>query len=887
MSTMMEIIFSGFVSKIINDGIDTSKDKIINAVNRKNTANQNLESQIYNVIVNVLEDMYGAQYEDDPNIVYDTAEKFLLGVINNKESTSRTIRFILQESGLNVDKFKRLLCKEIGRDENKELYHAITLLQNDKTIMLQRQINQKQNETNEMIKEIKSDFNMMARTQQNTVEKGIIESRTQEYADKWYENMFLNNFDEWDENSGENVILKDVYIEDNLPHFKYAGNKKEFDQLKKLLFQYITPNKENQMLFIQGQPGIGKSTLVTWITAHFKNDNILVYKCVPDLDDIDWESNRILNKILEKLELTHDDLNGKRIIFDGFDEINIKGNRKEILEKLYDNLQYGKLIKNCSLIITCRENYISGFERLTCKNITLQPWDEKQIRSFCTIFQAKAKSEISESKMKIIIQNKDVFGIPLILYMALALNISIEEDYSVVQVYDKIFSLKGGIYDRCIGNKSFDSLHRIGAIKKQIHQISREIALWMFENKSEAACIPQEEYQNICVAIVQDIKKESVDPKQDFLIGNYFKLVKHCEGADTSQLYFVHRSMYEYFVAEYFFSSIYNTLDKSKEELAGVCGEFLKGNELSELMLDFLKYKIRNSVIDKEFDKINEAFQMMLQDGMTYYMKERVKNVIDCEFKILNNMLKIIRLWNNGILKPGKFIIKYINYNNFRSDLTGADLRGLEFSIFDFSKIILNEVNFSGEKMRKLDLSNSQLCGACFRDTNLKFSNLENSKLSYANLENADLRDANLKGAELKGTNLRGANLEGNDLSHTCIEGVNLQKANLKGAYLRNVDLRKTCLSCADLRNADLKNVLLEDTNLYKADLRSANLESADFRGANIIEIKMDSKSLKGAIFDESQITYLEQKNYFLQGTLVYSGKAIISYEEYRKSCEE
>ena len=31
---------------------------------------------------------------------------------------------------------------------------------------------------------------------------------------------------------------------------------------------------------------------------------------------------------------------------------------------------------------------------------------------------------------------------------------------------------------------------------------------------------------------------------------NFFKLVKHCEGVETEELYFVHRSIYEYFVAE-------------------------------------------------------------------------------------------------------------------------------------------------------------------------------------------------------------------------------------------------------------------------------------------------------------------------------------------------
>lgn len=107
-------------------------------------------------------------------------------------------------------------------------------------------------------------------------------------------------------------------------------------------------------------------------------------------------------------------------------------------------------IENFSLIVTCRENYVSRFAILKCTYITLQPWDEMQIKSFCNVFQDKTKKSISDSTMEKLLENRGILGIPLILYMTLALNISIEEEGSIVDVYDKIFSLEGGIYDRCI-----------------------------------------------------------------------------------------------------------------------------------------------------------------------------------------------------------------------------------------------------------------------------------------------------------------------------------------------------------------------------------------------------------------------------------------------------
>ena len=48
-----------------------------------------------------------------------------------------------------------------------------------------------------------------------------IKNRAGEYADKWDKNVFLNNFDEEDENPGTEIKLKDIYIEECLPQYKW------------------------------------------------------------------------------------------------------------------------------------------------------------------------------------------------------------------------------------------------------------------------------------------------------------------------------------------------------------------------------------------------------------------------------------------------------------------------------------------------------------------------------------------------------------------------------------------------------------------------------------------------------------------------------------------
>ena len=85
------------------------------------------------------------------------------------------------------------------------------------------------------------------------------------------------------------------------------------------------------------------------------------------------------------------------------------------------------------------------------------------------------------------------------------------------------------------------------------------------------------------------------DIRRDFLIGNYFKIVKHCEGMGTQELHFIHRSIYEYFVVVYFFETLQN--QTTKEEVVGKLGELLKEGQLSQQILKFIKYK---------FDKIKQ-----------------------------------------------------------------------------------------------------------------------------------------------------------------------------------------------------------------------------------------------------------------------------------------
>lgn len=814
MTPISEIIFSGFVSKVVNDIVDVPKDKIRRAVRNKNTKHQSIESQIYNVIVDVLNIKTNNQYENNQDSIYNAAEILLKLFKENDGDELECIKSCLRVLDLPVDeneclKFKVSLYKELGKEEYSELFRAILLLLLD-------QKNQYDNAVYEQLNQKLDDVILMLNSKKDGAEnsniKQKIKSRTQEYADKWDANMFLNDFDKRDENAGVNVKLSEVYLEEHLPHYIWGDNDENepSTDLKELLSEYINEKRDSKMLLILGQPGIGKSTLITWIAAKFteKANDILVYKFASDLGNINWRDSRVFYIILKELSLNYDDLAGKTLILDGFDEVSIEADkRRDILDSLYGNWIYSNTIKNFSLIITCRENYIQGFERLKCKYITLQPWDDVQINSFYKTFQGKTKNKISESTIEKLLENKKILGIPLILYMVLALNISIEKEGSIVDVYDKIFSLDGGIYDRCIENKMFADNHRVSEIKKQIHQISKDIAFWMFENNPEDANIPQEEYTRICDEVAQKSVSDKDTIRNDFFIGNYFNLVKHCEGVETERLYFVHRSVYEYFVVEAIFNSIENViLDLSyekQETFISNISNYLKTGQLDNTMGDFFKYKISRLYYKMDIDKrgvlwkwCEVLIEKMMKRGMLYHVNGNMRRFdymaiheAICFYNIMYVLSLISDIYPQNLyllstIEKGLIQIYVGLYSkvSYYSMLYGINDRRLR-------RLIIRKTVFTGINYQELYLVGSDFCESNFTDQDFSKSILCSSNFNNAVMINTILREANLENASMKGTVLRGADLRGADLAGAKIEGVNLDDAKIEDSIWTDEDI--------------------------------------------------------------------------------------------------
>lgn len=862
LQSVISKVFGAFVSKVVNDSENVLKSAIKDADLNRKSYNQNLQTQMYNVIVDALNVYTYNKYKKQDKL-YDAAESILIGFMSSKDDAD-VIKSGLEilTSGVDDDACKRffeILCFEICKDENDDLYKEIDIFwkkqegeyayrESEKKYQNDREVLEKLNDLKECIDYIKEkvddEKNYVVRYNN---ELNII-NRAEEYADKWNENVFLNDFDERDENTGVNVKLKDIYLEKCLPHYIWGMNEKLSSNLKELLIEYIN-NNDKKMLLILGQAGIGKSTLITWIMANLieRREQILVYQFASDLRSVNWQNDNIFNEILKILKLEYVDLKNRTLIFDGFDEIQASNDREKILNQLYYELNAMNNLRNFSLIITCRENCVYKLQNIGCDYITLQAWDDEQIRSFCENYKRVNVSDVTRGTINKIIDNKEILGIPLILYMLMAFKIDINKNGSIIDVYDRIFSLdEGGIYDRCINNQNYAVSHRISTNKQQIYQVSQQIAFWIFENNSEQAFISQKEYEKICDIVMNESKEKNENIKQDILLGNYFGLMKYYVGIETDELHFLHHSIYEYFVAVYFFESICNL--PSKEAIAGKLGLLLKHGCLSQQILEFIKYKFDNLKRDEFPNILRESFEIMIRDGMTYYVGETFLNIIDCEMNVFSNMLEIMHLWNFTQEQFNNQIVFYFRYND-RSAL-----------------------NLMGMKLRKADLKKISMRKANLRQVDLVEADLREADLREANLREANLRKSCLVGAYLRKANLIGTNLIGANLCEADLSKVDLTSANLIESDLCGADLSGANLNGADLIRADLSGAGLIRADLNGADLREAILDGTDFLGANLHE----------TIFDEGQVKWLSEEC-DLSSSRVYisDDEEIISYEEY------
>ena len=550
-----------------------------------------------------------------------------------------------------------------------------------------------------------------------------------DYIKNWNSRLFLHV------NNDENPItLADAFIVQKFDCHISIDNIKisDKDLLTDSLKKFIDYDKSSNLL-ITGSPGIGKTSIISWIANRYIcNDDIIVLR-FRDWNNKDLQQG-LLNAIYHSLNCGKNSLENKILVLDGFDEIKLVSKRNNLIrEFLNDCMDFD----NLKIIVTSRHNYLFTYDFQI--HFEILPFNILQIQEFYQIIKG-----VELDKNKIDYDNLDVLGIPVILYMAIMVNIDLTTKATRPELYSRIFAKKGGIFDRLnFKGSGYDNGFQPLRDKENVNRylgFLQQVAFLMFEKDN--LVLTKNEY-DIPELEIQGEKLNVIE----FPIKPLFE-------SDGYNIEFIHKSIYEYFVSEYFLMRIQQVLNKSKEDIAGDFGCMLERNLLSNEILEYLKFKIRGKVVNV-FDSIYESFQLMIRDGMTYYTDNIDQNIIDCEMNVFNNMLNIIHLWNKSILELDRDFINYINCNkilNFQNNKNKINLRNVSFKEKYLRYIVLRGVDLSYADLSHIDLQSADLSYSKLRSTNLNYAELRSANLSYSDLQSAELENTNLSKANLRGT---------------------------------------------------------------------------------------------------------------------------------------
>ena len=604
-----------------------------------------------------------------------------------------------------------------------------------------------------------------------TKDKKFVNNRKEDYVKFWDRRLFLH-FDN-EENPltlHKTFIMPSINVYKKINRIRFATD----DTLDKRLHKFINYDQTCTML-ITGVPGMGKTSVISWIANNYKNNDKIIILAFRDLARASLEKS-LLSAICSRFNCNDEDLENKILILDGFDEIKALDIREKLLNDFINDLND---FNNFKCIITSRPGYIDTdyFQNV----FELKQFDIEKVSSFYKKITGKVLDKNNEIESYL-----EVLGIPVILYMAIMSNIDISLKHTKPELYNLIFAEKGGIFERFYnGETEYDKgkqLFRDSTVIKEYLKFLRESAFKIFEKKN-CFCLENGEYS--IPQLQFDGKSVSI---LEFPIKHLFERV-------NNNIEFIHKTIYEYFMAEYIIFEIDRTIKGSTEDFAGMFGELFKRNHLSEEILEFLRYKI----VDRDFHIINRTFQLMLQNGMTYYTNKCYKNVIDCEMNIFANMLSILHLWGKDILKLHKCAMDYIQCSKKLI---------LNLNNVFFETEYINNVDFSDADLRNKDLSGVNLNGAYLRGVYLDAAILVGADLRGADLISSHLKKADLTGADLTGAVLIGASLAEAKMQKAHLEEADLRKANLRGVKLENANLRGTKLSYSMWLEKDIPNVL-------------------------------------------------------------------------------
>ena len=601
-----------------------------------------------------------------------------------------------------------------------------------------------------------------------------------------------------------------------------------------------------ELLVILGNPGLGKSSFMSYLANKYSDEERYIFIKMHDLDPAIAKKS-ILDAITDFLDCRLRDLSDAVVFLDGYDEIRVDGAHYELCVDFITDLQQAKI----KTVLSSRKNYIdldkesfaNDFKRAVV--VELKPFSKEHIIDYIRKYKSVTKEPVDNllSTIQKTQTDVDVFGIPFILYLICSLNINISEIEGMASVYDKVFSLDGGMYDKVYDKNTGHYLTQNPQRKTELLKISEEIAYKMF--RDNRLYVMNDE-------IDKKILNRYPNSKSIYAIGNYY----HIENDKT---FFVHKTFQEYFVVRYLIRVLGELLNKliseketAEETVQMLFNLFYCNNYIYKRLNSFFEYLLSETNLENE--KYRQAFARLVPQLYKMYLANAFY-----ELKPFNNILK-----SQNYLSSIHTIINHFKIDTFY----GLDefeivtiLRSKQYVHLNIFKLAIHDVDLSGAFFRG-SLTDCEWSKLLLNRIDLKKSIWENTKIDYFDIRlaygcsslflNCEFGHGLIETVDFSGTKFQFCKMNNLGISRSVFYDVvvsNCIFTNLRGK--KGTSLGTKYEKTISKEGNSLKDVVFKTVEFKNCSFEDDNIGNVVYKKCRFINCVFESCHMNDVIFDE------------------------------------
>lgn len=669
---------------------------------------------------------------------------------------------------------------------------------------------------------------------------------------------------------GERFCLRDIYVS---LHGKRG--KRNTPQKEKKVIVDITSyiwdwfqRKDDSLLFLYGEPGSGKSSVVKMaaatIAASVEMEGMVTFI---DLHRLAFSDKESTLKVVEAY-IQHnfpwffdEECCGKRLlILDGLDEIKYKvyENAMELVREL-ENLDWGFPVK---VIVSGRTQIVlKTIEEIRCEELEILPLylddDELQKQGSGTddpdgllgedlrqgYWNVLMKYFQTEQEMPLLNSRFDELSkSPLLLFLVVwtikHAGIQFSELKNAAELYENIFRY---IYTREYNRASSDIYFKSGEYL-EYQQMLRYLGGCAYRNNSRSISISA--IYEYCEKMGQEelcrrwIQKHKEDNPSKLVLFFFLRETHYEMDWSNSEIEFIHKTFYEYLAAVAIIEFLYyQTKAPDNVMFLPLLFYLFSRNVLGGEIPRFISEIIQNESLEIEGETVTlERYGKIVSDLLSWgfnvnypvIIAEKNVNSENIGAESYTALMQMVDIYEENV----KILLEIL------TGMEDVDIekRAVDLSLLGLQKVKIPWWKFDGGSMKEIHLDEAYVSGASFQKCDLQGAMVINAVADRASFRLADLSEADFSGAQLATADFTEAILVETDFELTMLEG----------AYFCNTTLENTKFASSDLTAANFDRTIIRGTDFHGADLSRADFSNAVLESANWENCIMEGTVLYG-----------------------------------------